>query len=96
MSIVLIVHLKVKEGTENEVESTFRNLAEISLKEPGCISFKVIRSRNNKKRYMFLEEYTNIDAALEHQHSSHYRSIVVDQILPKLSGRNIYLMDGVV
>lgn len=96
MSIILIVHLKVKEGKEIEMEAVFRKIAEVSLKEPGCISFKVIRSRGNNKGFMFLEEYADIDVALEHQRSTHYNYLIVDQILPNLTSRNIYLMEGLI
>ena len=77
MSVILIVHLKVKEGKEVEMESIFKKVAEISLKQPGCLSFKVIRSRGNNRGFMLLEEYTDIDVALEHQRSEHYNCLVL-------------------
>lgn len=96
MSIILIVHLKVKEGKEIEMEAVFRKIAEVSLKGAGCLSFKVIRSRGNNKGFMFLEEYTTIDVALENQRSIHYNYPIIDQILPNLTSRNIYLMEGLI
>ena len=96
MSIVLITYLKVNKEKEKEMELFFLELARESLKEPGCLSFKVTRARGANKSFMLFEEYTDIEVALKHQRSSHYKSIVIDQIVPELIKRNIFLMEGLI
>jgi autoinducer 2-degrading protein len=96
MSVILIVHFQVKNDKENEVENFSRQLAEVSLKEIGCLSFKITRARGNKNTFLLFEEYTNIEAAVEHQRSIHYQSLIVEQILPCLIDRRIYVYEGLV
>lgn len=96
MSVVLIVHFQTKKGKDNEVENLSKQLAEISLQEMGCLSFKITRSRGDKHAFIFFEEYSDLEAAMEHQRSVHYKDFVIGRILPCVVNRKIYIQEGLV
>jgi quinol monooxygenase YgiN len=70
--LILAVHVTIKAGHEDEVIDPFRKLEEETRREPGCIFYLVQRSRENPRRYLIYEQYTD-DAALQtHRNSPHF------------------------
>ena len=62
--LILAVHLTVQSGKEDDVIPMFQELQAGSRREPGCITYIVQRSRENPRRYLVYEQYTD-QAALD-------------------------------
>ncbi|SHG13847.1 putative quinol monooxygenase [Pedobacter caeni] len=94
MSIVLVVYWRVRIGYEVHVAHFFGPLVHAALKEPGCLNYNITRSRGNKRIFVILQEFTDLEAARDHQLSSHYKYLVEDHILPHLEENRTDVLDG--
>ncbi len=74
--IVLIVHMTMKPGTEEECIRLCRQMTEESRKEPGCVQYVAQQSRENPSSFAFYEQYVD-EAALEsHRASPHFKQFI--------------------
>ena len=94
MSVVLVVYWRVKKGYEAHVEHFFGPLVHASLKEAGCLNYNITRSRGNKCIFILLQEFFDLEAARNHQFSTHYKCFVEDQILPHVEENRTDVLDG--
>ena len=78
--LVLAVHLTIQAGHEDEVVDMFRKLQEGTRREPGCLNYFVQRSRENPRRYLIYEQYTNEAALEEHRNSPHFKQYGTDGV----------------
>ena len=70
--IVLIVHMTVKPGTEEECKRLCREMSAETRKEPGCLQYIVHQSTEHPQNFAFYEQYVD-EAALEaHRTSPHF------------------------
>lgn len=76
--LILVVHLTVASGRENEVTEQFRKLEAATRKEPGCITYVVQQSRENPRHFLVYEQYMNEAALEEHRNSSHFKQYATD------------------
>jgi len=77
---VLIVHMTVKLGTEEECIRLCREMTEESLKEPGCLQYVVHQSKENPHCFAFYEEYVDEAALNLHWASPHFARILLGGI----------------
>jgi quinol monooxygenase YgiN len=71
--LILIVHVTIKAGHEDEVLDSFRKLQEATRREPGCIAYVIQRSRENPRHYVAYEQYTDQAALDAHRASPHFK-----------------------
>lgn len=65
--------LKAKPGREEELERVLRTLeSEVRANEPGCESWRPLRSRHDPRLYLLVERYADDEALAAHANSSHY------------------------
>jgi quinol monooxygenase YgiN len=81
--IVLISHLTVKPGTEEECKRLMIAMAEETRKEPGCLLYVAHHSLENPLNFVFYEQYAN-EAALEAHRAAPYFARYVREGMDKL------------
>ena len=85
--IVLIVHMTVKPGTEEECIRLCREMAEESRKEAGCVQYVVHQSKENPRGFAFYESYVD-EAALDlHRASPHFGRLIRGGVDALIEGR---------
>ena len=78
--IVLIVHMKVKPGTERQCQDILRALTEDTRKEPGCVQYVAHHSTENPLNFAFYEQYRDQAALDAHRVSPHYLRYIKGEI----------------
>ena len=91
--LVLAVHLTIQAGRENEVDEMFRKLQAGTRQEPGCTAYAVQRSRENSRRYLVYEQYTNEVALEEHRNSPHFKQYATNGVFLLVEHRQAELFD---
>jgi quinol monooxygenase YgiN len=85
--LALAATWEAKEGETEAVADILRRMARAVKSEPGTLLFWPHRSTAND-RVFFLYELFADDAAFQaHQQTAHFKSLVLDQALPKLARR---------
>jgi len=71
---VHIVHVfvNVKPGCEAAFEQATLANARASLTEPGVARFDVVRRQDDPTRFVLVEVYRSVEAALAHKETPHY------------------------
>jgi len=95
MSFVLVVHMTVREGAEDEAMATMRELAEETRKEPGCELYIPCRDREQPRAFIIYEQYVD-EAALEaHSASDHFQRLAAGKLHELLESRERTFYDTV-
>jgi quinol monooxygenase YgiN len=70
---IVIVHIRVVAGREEEfIEATLQN-ASHSLKEPGISRFELLREESRPDRFVLFEAYRDAGAQAAHRETEHYK-----------------------
>lgn len=93
--LILAVHLTIQAGREDDVADMFRKLQAETRREPGCITYIVQRSRENPRRYLVYEQYTNEAALEEHRNSPHFKQYGTDGIFRVVEHRQAEFFDPI-
>jgi quinol monooxygenase YgiN len=84
---VFTVHWIVKDG---EVEAALDIIARFALearKEPGLELLTIQQSADNPQKFMFYEIFSDDAAFAVHQKTAHFKQIILEEALPRLSHR---------
>ncbi len=84
---VLAAHFKSKSDTVDQVASLLKEMAPLSLSEPGCRAYAINQSLDDPTEFMLYEQYDDAAAFAEHGSSPHFERIIRDQVLPLLESR---------
>ena len=76
--IALIVHMKVKPGTEEECTRLMRTMEEHTRREPGCIQYVGHQSLDDSTRFSFYETYKSKADLESHWASDHFKQYVTN------------------
>jgi quinol monooxygenase YgiN len=93
--LILAVNLTISAGHENEVTEMFRKLQAATRQEPGCITYVVQRSREDPRRYLIYEQYTNEAALAEHRNSPHFKNFGTDGVFRFVEERRAEFFDEI-
>ena len=93
--LILVVRVTIKAGHEDEVIEPFRKLQAETLREPGCISYVVQRSRENPRRYLIYEQYKDQAALDTHRASNHFKEYGTNGFYRFVEERQAELFDPV-
>lgn len=70
--LVIVVGLKAKADTEDQLRRDLSDLVEPSRREDGNISYELFEDQNEPGLFVFVEEWSSTEARNKHhQHSSH-------------------------
>jgi quinol monooxygenase YgiN len=93
--IVLIVHMKVKPGNEQECIRLMRLMEENTRKESGCIQYVGHQSNEDPTRFAFYESYVSESALHLHWASEHFKHYVTEGLDKIVEERSRHLMTPV-
>jgi quinol monooxygenase YgiN len=73
--IAIVAKMKVKEGSEAEIEEVLRNLtAEVRAAEEGNLVYQLCKSSTDHSSYVMIELYSSPEDYAAHTSSSHLRA----------------------
>src|ERR1700759_1041192 len=81
------------DGQRDAVFAILPRLIDASRKEPGNLAFEAYLNLNDPRSYVLLERYTSRAAFAEHREPSHFKELMLRQILPKLESRVVEQYD---
>lgn len=87
MSLTLVVTWIAKPGKEAAVEQILETMITYTHAEPGCIRYEVLRSIEDRRRFVLLERYKDEAALQAHTDSEHFKRYVLGEALPMLESR---------
>lgn len=76
-------------GREPEVRDVLDELAARSIREPGCLGFEALESRDRAGRFVLLERYAGETGWREHLASEHFSDLVLGRAVPLLTHRDV-------
>jgi quinol monooxygenase YgiN len=91
-SVVVVARWQTAEGYLDDVLALVAELRQRSLEEPGCVGYEVLQSADEPVTVFLLERYRDGAALEEHRNTDHYRTLVVERILPMLMTRRVELL----
>lgn len=90
--VVVVARWHARGDGLGDVLALVARLRIASLAEPGCLGYEVFQGVDAPGTVLLLEHYRD-DAALEaHRQSAHYRSLVLEGVLPLLSWRQVEIL----
>jgi len=78
---------EAKPGEEEAVAGILARLGEAARTEPGVKLFLVHRAVETPEQFLFYELFEDAAAFAAHQQALHFKSLVIEQGLPKLTKR---------
>jgi quinol monooxygenase YgiN len=81
------------DGKRDAVLAVLPKLIEASRKEPGNLAFDAYFNIDNPRSYVLLERYASRAAFAAHRESSHFKELMLGQILPNLESRVVEQYD---
>lgn len=93
--IALIVHMKVKAGTEAECIRLMRLMEEHTRKEAGCVQYVGHQSQEDPTQFAFYETYASESALHLHWATEHFKHYVTEGLDKIVEERSRYLMQPV-
>jgi len=85
--LTFIAQYKVRSGQGDEVAEMLRHLVRETRAEPGCITYVVSRSVDDRDSFVLLEQYVDEVAFHEHRTSPHFVRDAEGGIYPLLERR---------
>ncbi len=76
---IMFVHIDTKPGMGPDLEAAFAPATAATLKEKGCLAYKLSRSAKSPETYVLYEHWASLDDLKAHLQSSH-----IAELLPKL------------
>jgi quinol monooxygenase YgiN len=89
MKKTIIVKWRIKESQTPRILNRLAELAQRTRSEKGNVSYEIYQSETDPNELILHECSVDGDAAEAHRNSEHYRTIVVDEILPHLEVREV-------
>jgi quinol monooxygenase YgiN len=86
MSLVLVVRLNAREGKEDELAATLRELADASRQEPGCELYIPTQDPESPRSFLLYEQYVDKAALDAHAASEHFQRLAVGAFPSLLDG----------
>lgn len=70
----VIGHLEALPGKELELKDMLMSLVNSTLKEEGCVNYILYQSRENPRKFMFYENWTDLEAFKQHGKTPHIKA----------------------
>ena len=84
---VVTAFWEAKPGEESAVEAILGRYAPQAKKEEWVVSFVIHRSRTEPTKFFFYEVFKDEAAFAEHSQSAHFKTLILEQAVPKLAKR---------
>lgn len=89
MSFHVVATYTAEEGRGDELASHLKAAVGPSRTEPGCISYRPVRSEENPDVFVIVEEYESPEAVDEHRNSPHFDTHIRNGAWKVLKSREV-------
>jgi quinol monooxygenase YgiN len=87
-TVAFTITWEAKPGeAEAAAEILRRMAAEVARSEPGALVFQAHRSASNDHAFVLYELFADEAAFAAHQQTPHFKSLILEQAVPKLAKR---------
>ena len=90
-AIITFAKWQVKKDSIPAVLRLLPELIQKSIAEEGNAQYKIYRSNSEANLFILFEVYRDEQSLEAHRNSSHFREIIVEQIVPLLENREVIL-----
>ena len=87
----LVACWKIKTASSQTVLDWMPDLASATRKEPGCLRYEYYQSPTEPSDVLLFEQYKDDEGVEAHRATPHFRSFVIERILPLLETRNVHV-----
>ena len=98
MTHVIVARWRPRNGQTETIEAILRELAQKVRQEPGNLQFVVNMSLDDPNEFLLYEQYKDEQAFVDHQQTSHFKTLVLERAVPLLERRERHaysiLIDG--
>ena len=71
-----VAEITVKEGSQAEFEKLAMEMErEVNANEPGIVFYRLFKVQGEANKYVFLEQYKDMDAVAAHRAAEHFKRI---------------------
>jgi quinol monooxygenase YgiN len=88
-----IARYTITAGQVDEVLPLVQQMAEASRAEPGNLAFDAYRRLDDDREVVLLERYESREAFEAHRDTPHFRTLVLERIVPRLDSRTVEVFD---
>ena len=86
MSVTIVVNFQAAEGNAEQLLALLQQGRDFSRKAEGCESFEVFQRQDDPNKFMFMEQWTSLDAHHENVAKNVVASGHLDRIKALLTG----------
>ena len=90
-TVVITARWRPKDGEGAKVNSILRQLAAAIRSEPGDLLFVAHRSKDDPNEILLYEQCKDEQAFLDHRQTAHFKTLVLEQVVPLLVRREIQM-----
>ena len=89
---VVVANWLAKEGQEDEVITSIREMIPHARSEPACDAYIINQSVDNPRQFLLYEQYHDEAGFIAHTETAAFKELVLGRIVPLLEdrGRDIY------
>ncbi len=80
---------QIKSGSFDKVSVLLAEVAAKSREEKGNLFYNAYQSSSDPNTIVLSEGYTDAAAVEEHRNSTHFQTLVIQQIVPELENREV-------
>ena len=92
--IVLLARYYAKPGkVETVIEKLQEMVALVKEHEPGCALYQISRSKEDPNFLLLYEQYVDQAAVEAHRTTPHFKTYILDTIIPMLEKREVEFFD---
>jgi quinol monooxygenase YgiN len=91
MSLFLVATYRCKPGREEELASHLQAMLVPTRAEPGCETYRAVRSQDEPGTFVLFESYTDDDALEAHKESAHFDEHIRNGAWNLLDSREVVL-----
>ncbi len=92
--VQVIARYTIAPGNEEKVLPLLRELTTAARTEPGNLAFEVCALVADPRQVVLLERYVSRAAFEDHRTTPHFRTLVLEQIVPLLESRVVERFDA--
>ena len=85
--LAFTVTWEVNDGEAQAAADIVRRFAPLARQEPGLEYLAIDQNVENPAQFLFYEVFTDAAAFAAHQETPHFKAMILDEALPKLSRR---------
>lgn len=92
-NITVVAVLRAGEGSAAQVAEVLQRAVAPSLAEPGCRGYVLHRDRSDEHRFVFVEQWADMQAIEAHRQALHYKDMGL-ALAGLIAEREVMLLDA--